>query len=209
VEAGPGRVHLAARTQNGGPRKVGLFITCFNDTLFPQVGRATVAVLERLSVEVDFPPAQTCCGQMHFNSGYRPECMPVVRRYGEAFARYDAIVTPSASCASMVRRYHPLLDPTVARQTPTTYELCEFLVDVLGVTDVGAAFPHTVAFHPTSHSRRLLHIGDRPERLPDGPEILVHCPDRYNVLEIEDLESGQRLTDGERVRRMCSTRGWP
>jgi L-lactate dehydrogenase complex protein LldE len=154
--------------------RVGLFITCFNDTLFPGVGRATVTVLERLGVEVDFPEAQTCCGQMHFNSGYRPECVPLVDRFTRAFEGYDAIVTPSPSCASMVRHYHrtvaelsddPGLPARVDDTVPRVYELCEFLVDVLGVIDVGASFPHPVTFHPTCHSRRLLHIGDRPERL--------------------------------------------
>jgi L-lactate dehydrogenase complex protein LldE len=154
--------------------RVGLFITCFNDTLFPGVGRATVTVLERLGVEVGFPEAQTCCGQMHFNSGYRPECVPMVDRFTRAFEGYDAIVTPSPSCASMVRHYHgtvaelsddPGLPARVAETVPRVFELCEFLVDQLGVTDVGASFPHPVTFHPTCHSRRLLHIGDRPERL--------------------------------------------
>jgi len=154
--------------------RVGLFITCFNDTLFPAVGRATVTLLERLGVEVDFPQAQTCCGQMHFNSGYRAECVPLVERFVEAFDGYDAVVTPSPSCASMVRHYHPTvaalapatgLPERVAATVPRVYELCEFLTDVLGVTDVGATFPHQVTFHPTCHSRRLLHIGDRPERL--------------------------------------------
>ncbi len=138
--------------------RVGLFITCFNDTLFPQVGRATVSVLERLGVTVDFPAAQTCCGQMHFNSGYRPECVPLVRNFARVFAGYDAVVTPSASCAAMVRHYHHVVDPAVT--VPKVFELCEYLVDVLGVTDVGAYFPHTVAFHATCHSQRLLHIGD-------------------------------------------------
>jgi L-lactate dehydrogenase complex protein LldE len=152
--------------------RVGLFLTCFNDTLYPAVGRATVRVLERLGVDVDFPAGQTCCGQMHFNSGYRPECIPLVKRFVAAFDGYDAIVTPSASCASMVRHYHPTVArlaggdlPAGVADAPPTYELCEFLVDVLGVTDVGAYFPQRVAFHPTCHSRRLLHIGDRPERL--------------------------------------------
>jgi L-lactate dehydrogenase complex protein LldE len=154
--------------------RVGLFITCFNDTLFPGVGRATVTVLERQGVQVGFPQAQTCCGQMHFNSGYRAECVPLVDRFTRAFAGYEAIVTPSPSCASMVRHYHPTvaaLDPAgglperVAATVPRVYELCEFLTDVLGVTDVGAVFPERVTFHPTCHSRRLLGIGDRPERL--------------------------------------------
>jgi L-lactate dehydrogenase complex protein LldE len=158
--------------------RVALFITCFNDTLFPRVGQATVQLLERLGVEVDFPSAQTCCGQMHFNSGYRAECVPLVARFVDAFAGYDAVVTPSPSCASMVRHYHPTvaalaerrgsgsdLRGRVAETVPRVYELCEFLTDVLGVTDVGAAFARRVAFHPTCHSRRLLGIGDRPERL--------------------------------------------
>ena len=153
--------------------RVGLFITCFNDTLFPRVGQATVALLERLGVEVDFPAEQTCCGQMHFNSGYRAECVPLVERFTSAFAGYDAVVTPSPSCASMVRHYHPTvadlggpeLRQRVEATVPRLYELSEFLVDVLGVTDVGAIFPERVSFPPTCHSRRLLHIGDRPERL--------------------------------------------
>jgi L-lactate dehydrogenase complex protein LldE len=158
--------------------RVGLFITCFNDTLFPQVGRATVEVLEHQGVEVEVPLSQTCCGQMHFNSGYRDECIPLVARFTDAFAGYDAVVTPSPSCASMVRHYHPTvavraedrgrvpgLAGRVAQAGPRVYELCEFLIDVLEVTDVGASFPQKVTFHPTCHSRRLLGIGDRPERL--------------------------------------------
>lgn len=154
--------------------RIALFITCFNDLLFPEVGRAVVALLSRLGHEVEFPAAQTCCGQMHFNSGYRDECIPLVRRFADAFAGYDAVVTPSASCAAMVRHHHG----TVAREAgdsslvdavgdvaPRVYELSEFLVDVLGVTDVGARFPHTVALHPTCHSQRLLRVGDRPSRL--------------------------------------------
>lgn len=143
--------------------RVALFVTCFNDTLFPSVGKAVVTVLERLGVDVEFPAGQTCCGQMHFNSGYRPECVPLVRNFAEVFSGYDAVVTPSASCAAMVRHHHPIVDPTAA--TPPVHEFCEFLVDVLGVTDVGARFPYAVAFHPTCHSQRLLDIGDRPRRL--------------------------------------------
>ena len=158
--------------------RIALFIACYNDALFPEVGRAVVRVLRRLGHEVEFPAEQTCCGQMHFNSGYQDACIPLVQRFVDAFAGYDAVVTPSGSCASMVRRYHPLvarlaadggvdagLPERVATVSPTVYELSEFLVDVLGVTDVGAQFPHTVAFHPTCHSTRLLGVGDRPTRL--------------------------------------------
>jgi len=143
--------------------RVALFITCFNDTLFPEAGRATVAVLERLGCEVEFPVEQTCCGQMHGNSGYHDEARPLAERFGRVFAGADAVVCPSASCAGFVREQYPRLG--VPFEGPPVYELCEFLVDVLGVEDVGASFPHRVTLHPTCHSLRLLQIGDRPERL--------------------------------------------
>jgi L-lactate dehydrogenase complex protein LldE len=156
--------------------RVALFITCFNDTLFPGVGKATVTVLERLGVEVAFPAAQTCCGQMHFNSGYRRACVPLVANFASAFAGYEAVVTPSASCAAMVRHYHPVVDAAAAAATPPVYELSQFLVDVLGVTDVGAYFPETVAFHSTCHSQRMLGVGDRPQQLLAAVEGLRLVP---------------------------------
>ena len=161
--------------------RIALFITCFNDLLFPDVGKATVAVLRRLGHDVEFPDAQTCCGQMHFNTGYRDACVPLVRRFADTFAGFDAVVTPSASCAAMVRHHHATvaeesgdarLPNAVAEVAPRVRELSEFLVDDLGVTDVGARFPHTVAFHPTCHSLRLLRIGGRPQRLLAGVEGL-------------------------------------
>jgi L-lactate dehydrogenase complex protein LldE len=158
--------------------RVALFITCVNDALYPATGRAVVSVLERLGVRVEFPAEQTCCGQMHYNTGYRHDTEPLARRYAAAFACYDAIVAPSGSCAAMVREHYPRmaeraraegdggrLAETVAEVVPKTYELSEFLTDVLGVTDLGAHFPHRVAYHPTCHSLRLLRVGDRPRRL--------------------------------------------
>lgn len=172
--------------------RVALFITCFNDLLYPEVGQATVRLLTRLGCDVEFPEAQTCCGQMHFNTGYRDECVPLARNFAAAFSGYDAIVTPSPSCASMVRHYYPTvaqhglehgaeaaLPAALAEVSGHVYELSEFLVDVLGVEDVGARYPHTVAFHPTCHSVRVLGIGDRPQRLLDHVEGLtrVNIPD--------------------------------
>jgi L-lactate dehydrogenase complex protein LldE len=154
--------------------RAALFITCFNDTLFPSVGRATVTLLERLGVDVDFPEEQTCCGQMHWNSGYQLEAAPLARRFVRTFAGAEAIVCPSASCAGMVREAYPRLaelagDGELARAAaeviPRVYELTEFLVDVLEVENVGASFPHRVTYHPTCHSLRALHVGDRPLRL--------------------------------------------
>ncbi|MFC5747835.1 (Fe-S)-binding protein [Actinomadura rugatobispora] len=142
--------------------KVALFITCLNDTMFPDTGKAVVRLLRRLGHEVDFPAAQTCCGQMHLNTGYRSQAVPMARGFAKAFAGYDAVVSPSASCAAMVRDWHPRL---IDEPVPAVYELSEFLVDVLGVTDVGAYFPYRVTYHPTCHSLRMLHVGDRPLRL--------------------------------------------
>jgi L-lactate dehydrogenase complex protein LldE len=154
--------------------KVALQVTCLNDALFPQVGRATVTLLRRLGVDVEFPEAQTCCGQPMVNTGYLDEAVPAVRAYVEAFAEYDAIVTPSGSCTGSARHQQRLvarrtgdrrLEEQVAELAPKVYELSEFLVDVLGVTDVGASFAHTVTYHPTCHSLRMLGVGDRPRRL--------------------------------------------
>jgi L-lactate dehydrogenase complex protein LldE len=137
--------------------KVALFITCFNDTLFPGAGRAVVEVLERVGCEVEFPLEQTCCGQMHVNAGYEHEARGLMSRFARVFEGYDAVVSPSASCVAHVRERIP--------DAPHVYELTEFLVDRLGVVDVGASFPHRVTLHPTCHSLRLLEIGDRPRRL--------------------------------------------
>jgi L-lactate dehydrogenase complex protein LldE len=138
--------------------RVSLFITCFNDTLFPEAGKATVRLLRRLGVEVDFPREQTCCGQMHFNTGYPDHARGLANSYQRTFEGYDAVVVPSGSCTGMVRDIHPQLGAAPA----ATYELSEYLVDVLGVTDVGAYFPHRVTYHPTCHSLRMLGVGDKP-----------------------------------------------
>jgi L-lactate dehydrogenase complex protein LldE len=142
--------------------RVALFITCIGDTVTPEVGRATVSVLERLGHEVSFPAEQTCCGQMHLNTGYGSEAAKLATRFTGVFAPYDMIVTPSGSCAGTVREGYPTL---LGLQGPPVHEFTEFLVDVLGVTDVGANFPHRVTYHPTCHSLRALKVGDRPYRL--------------------------------------------
>lgn len=154
--------------------KVAVFVTCLNDTMFPATGQATVRLLRRLGVDVEFPAGQTCCGQMHVNTGYVREAIPAVRAFADAFAGYDMVVAPSGSCVASVRHQHATVagrsgDPGLVRAVESTaphvYELSEFLVDVLGVVDVGAYFPHRVTLHPTCHSSRLLKVGDRPERL--------------------------------------------
>jgi L-lactate dehydrogenase complex protein LldE len=154
--------------------KVALMVTCVNDAMFPDTGKAVVRLLSRLGVDVDFPMSQTCCAQPMVNTGYLDEAVPVVRNFVESFAGYDAVVAPSGSCAGSARHQHAIVarrsgDPGLARAvaevSPKVYELSELLVDVLGVEDVGAYFPHAVTYHPTCHSLRMLGVGDRPTRL--------------------------------------------
>ncbi len=154
--------------------KVALFATCVVDTMVPQVAMATARLLERLGHEVVVPPGQSCCGQMHVNTGYRREAVPIVANHVRAFAGAEAIVAPSGSCvasihhqqAAVARRFgEDALADEAARLADRTYELSQFLVDVLGVTDVGAYYPHRVTYHPTCHSLRMLHVGDRPLQL--------------------------------------------
>jgi L-lactate dehydrogenase complex protein LldE len=154
--------------------RVALMVTCVNDALFPRTGQAVVTLLRRLGVDVEFPAAQTCCAQPMVNTGYLDEAVAVVRTFVSAFAGYDAVVTPSASCAASARHQHALvarrsgdagLRAAVDAVSPRVRELSEFLVDVLGVTDVGAYYPHTVTYHPTCHSLRMLGVGDRPRQL--------------------------------------------
>jgi L-lactate dehydrogenase complex protein LldE len=154
--------------------RIALFVTCFNDTLFPATGRAVVELLERLGHSVAFPLEQTCCGQMHGNTGYGEEATALARRFARVFGGCDVVVSPSASCVAMVRDQYPRLaaaagDAGLAREVaalaPRVLELSELLVDRLGVQDVGATFAHRVTYHPTCHSLRLLDVGDRPLRL--------------------------------------------
>lgn len=154
--------------------RVALFATCLVDSLFPEVGKATVALLARLGWPVEFPSRQVCCGQMQVNTGYVEQAAAIVRNHVEAFEGYDAVVAPSGSCVASVRHQQAMVareagDEALARRCEElgerTWELSEFLVDVLGIDDVGAHFPRRVAYHPTCHSLRLLRTGDRPLRL--------------------------------------------
>jgi L-lactate dehydrogenase complex protein LldE len=154
--------------------RVALFITCYNDLMYPEVGQAIVRLVRRLGHEVEFPAEQTCCGQMHGNSGFREDALALAARLVWVFRDDQAIVCPSASCVGWVRDIAPALareagDAELAEQldrlAARTFELTEFLCDELGVEDVGATFPHRVAYHPTCHSQRGLQLGDRPRRL--------------------------------------------
>jgi L-lactate dehydrogenase complex protein LldE len=172
--------------------RIALFTTCLADAMFPRAARATVTLLERLGHEVVVPEGQTCCGQMHLNTGYWTVGAPVVSHHVDVFEsaleRCDVVVAPSGSCVGSVRHQHAMLarhvgDEGLAARAEQvagrTYELSELLVDVLGVTDVGAYFPHRVTYHPTCHSLRMLRVGDKPLRLLEAVEgiDLVELPD--------------------------------
>ncbi|MDQ1358488.1 MAG: L-lactate dehydrogenase complex protein LldE [Acidimicrobiaceae bacterium] len=154
--------------------RIALFVTCLGDTLYPSVGQATVRLLERLGHEVVFPKGQTCCGQMHINTGYQNDALRLVRHHVEVFSSYDVIVAPSGSCVGSIRHQHAMVARRAGQEQLAaaaeivaghTYELSEFLVDVLGVEDVGASYPHRVTYHPTCHSLRMLDVDDKPLRL--------------------------------------------
>jgi len=171
--------------------RIALFVTCVNDAVYPDTGRAVVTVLERLGHDVVFPEAQTCCGQMHLNSGYQQEAVVLARRFVEIFSSFEAIVVPSASCAgTVVEAYAHLAEDVgdralakAARElAPRVHELTELLVDVLGVTDVGAAFRHRVTYHPTCHSLRVLRLGERPQQL-------LRAVAGLELVELPDAES--------------------
>jgi L-lactate dehydrogenase complex protein LldE len=186
--------------------RVALFITCFNDTLFPATGRAVVDVLERLGHEVVFPQEQTCCGQMHGNSGYAPEGERLARRFERVFADADVVVSPSASCVAYLREHGAGLEGRL-------YELSELLVDVLGVEDVGAVFPHRVTYHPTCHSMRLLQIGDRPLRLlraVRGIELVEldareECCGFGGTFAVKNADTSMAML-GDKLRHVLATR---
>lgn len=154
--------------------RVALFITCMNNVLYPSTGSAVVKVIERLGHQVDYVDAQTCCGQMHLNAGYRRDGLALARKTIGAFSRAEAVIIPSGSCAATMRHLWADVAADEADQvlvdaanefSPKVYEFSEFLVDRLGITDVGATFSHRVAYHPTCHSLRSLRVGDRPTAL--------------------------------------------
>ena len=154
--------------------RASLFITCYNDTLYPETGRAVVTLLERLGVDVEFRPAQTCCGQMHANTGFRSEAYSQAKRFVRMYGDAEAVVIPSSSCVAMIRDQYPGLFEELGNEElrrdfaallPRVHELSEFLIDELKIEDVGAYFPHRVTYHASCHGLRALGLGDRPFRL--------------------------------------------
>jgi L-lactate dehydrogenase complex protein LldE len=154
--------------------RISLFIACYNDTLFPATGKAVVSLLERLGHQIEFPLEQTCCGQMHFNTGYRREAYPIAKRFVSIFRDAETVCIPSSSCVAMIRDYYREIarehsDEQFAADVksllPRVFEFTELLTDRLQLEDVGASFPHRVTYHASCHGLRSLHLGDKPLRL--------------------------------------------
>jgi L-lactate dehydrogenase complex protein LldE len=202
--------------------KIALFITCFNDTIFPNTGKAVVEILERLGHEVVFPAEQTCCGQMHFNTGYQAEAMPLIRRFVDTFSRYDVVVSPSASCTGMVRdmyrfaaevHHDRALAAAVDALSPRVYEFSELLVNRLQTVDVGAYYPHRVTYHPTCHSLRGIRLGDAPEQLLKAVRGIDYvamnrsseCCGFGGTFAVKNADTSMAML-GDKVRHILDTR---
>ncbi|MCI9887150.1 (Fe-S)-binding protein [Micrococcales bacterium 31B] len=205
--------------------RIALMSTCLADTLYPRVAEATVRVLNRLGHDVILPPQQTCCGQMHVNTGYFSEARPVIehhtRTFADALSHCDAIVAPSGSCVGSVRHQHAMVAERLGRPrlaqdaqlvAAKTYELSEFLVDVAGVTDVGAYFPHTVTYHPTCHSLRMLGVGERPLsllRAVEGLELVElpgadQCCGFGGTFALKNADTSTAMLD-DKLDNICGT----
>jgi L-lactate dehydrogenase complex protein LldE len=184
---------------------VALFVPCYVDQLYPDVGLATVEILERLGLEVDFPKAQTCCGQPMANSGCTAAAAPLARRFVDIFADAEAVVCPSGSCVAMVRHhydeYFAAGDARAARVRGRTFELGEFLVDVLRVEKIAGRFPHRVGLHQSCHGLRELRLGPASERM-DG----AAAPANKLRMLLAGLE-GVQLCEVERPDECCGFGG--
>ncbi len=201
--------------------RISLFITCYNDLLFPNTGIAIVKLLERLGHTVIFRPEQTCCGQMHYNTGYQRETIPLVRKFAATFREDETICSPSASCVAMIRDHYAkaarmagdaALEAEVSEMAQRVFELSELLVHQLGVEDVGAYYPHRVTYHPSCHSLRMLRTGDAPVRLlrnVQGMELIelaneTECCGFGGTFAVKNAETSSAML-ADKVRCVLNT----
>ena len=170
--------------------KIGLFIPCYIDVFYPQVGIATLELLEKLGQEVVYPPKQTCCGQPLANSGSEQEAIATYRNFVRNFQGFDYIVTPSGSCAYHVRCHYDILEQTdeVKKVRETTYELCEFLTDILQVDDLKIRFPHKVGIHNSCHGLRGLKLASASELIEQRYSKLRRLLEKAEGIEIVELD---------------------
>jgi L-lactate dehydrogenase complex protein LldE len=171
--------------------RIGLFIPCYIDQFYPQVGLATVDVLERFGVEVEYPEEQTCCGQPMANVGCHADARPLAERFLQIFGAYEYVVSPSGSCVAMVRHhYEQILGPTdeLAAIARKTFELCEFLTDVMHVERLEGRFPHRVGLHQSCHALRELRTAADSERMVpafDKPRQLLASLEGVEITQLQ------------------------
>ena len=179
--------------------KIGLFVPCYVDALYPEVGVSTWRLLRSLGLDVDYPERQTCCGQPMGNAGFETLARPLARKFGDLFASYDYVVAPSASCAAYVRCFHPgLLRGEPCEAAPKTLDLVEFLHDVLQVTSLPARFPHKVSVHNSYHGVRELGLSSPSER---------NIPRFNKIIDLLRLVEGIEVCEPERPDECCGFGG--
>ena len=181
--------------------RVALFVPCYVNALYPEVGEASYRLLVSLGLEVDYPLEQTCCGQPMGNAGYERDAEPLAMRMEELFSKYDYVVGPSASCVSFVREAYPRLthhDDKHECLSSRIYEICEFLHDVVKPTSLKARFPHKVSIHNSCHGVRLMHLSAPSE------ENIPYYSKLRNLLS---LVEGIEIAEPERRDECCGFGG--
>ena len=177
-----------------------LFVPCYIDQFFPDVGLATLELLEQHGVDVIYPEAQTCCGQPMANTGCVDDTRPLAEKFAEVFGEYEYTVCPSGSCVAMVRNHysHLLSDTQLEKVQARTYELCEFLLEVVGVTELAGSFPYRVGLHQSCHGLRELRMGRSSERME---------PDFSKPRQLLEMLDGIQLCNLQRADECCGFGG--
>jgi L-lactate dehydrogenase complex protein LldE len=169
--------------------KVGLFIPCYIDQFYPQVGMATLELLEKLGCQVEYPSRQTCCGQPMANRGCEQDAIPVYQHFTSLFSTFDYIVAPSGSCTYHIRKHYDIIEQTaeVKRVRANTFDLSEFLLDVLHIEALDSQFPHRVGLHQSCHGLRGLRLGSGSERAVADSAKLRQLLEMVDGIELVDL----------------------
>ena len=183
--------------------KIGLFIPCYVDALYPEVGVSTYKLLKSLGLDVDYPEKQTCCGQPMGNAGFERMAVPLVKKFDELFRDYDYVVAPSASCAAYVRFFHPRLlngtnEPHPCQAYSKTMDLVEFLHDIIKVESLPSKFPHKVSVHNSCHGVRELGLSSPSER---------NIPRFNKIIDLLRLVEGIEIVEPERPDECCGFGG--
>lgn len=181
--------------------KVGLFIPCYVNTLFPEAGVATYKLLKHLGVEVDYPLEQTCCGQPMANAGFENEALPLAKNFEKLFDKYDYIVAPSASCTVFVKEnYPPILEKEghLCQTSGKIYDICEFLHDILKVKELPSRFPHKVSVHNSCHGVRVLHLSSASE---------LNIPHYSKIKELLSLVKDIEVCEPDKLDECCGFGG--